>query len=62
MHHLICKQSFSCGEPSPVPSNDNNWAQGPCFNLGLDFVKKGPSHFGDSTGDWVKEREEVVPS
>ena len=24
--------------------------------------KKGPSTFGDSTGDWVKEREEAVPS
>ena len=24
--------------------------------------EKGPSHFGDSAKDWVKEREEVVPS
>ena len=24
--------------------------------------KKGPLHFGDSTGDWVKERKEAVPS
>ena len=24
--------------------------------------KKALSHFGDSTGDWVKEREETIPS
>ena len=24
--------------------------------------EKGPSHFGDSAGDWVKEWEEAVPS
>ena len=62
MHHLVCKQPFSCGEPSLVPSNHNNRAQSPCFNLGLDFVKKEPLHFGDSTRDWVKEKEEAIPS
>ena len=30
--------------------------------MGLDTVRKGPSHFGDSTEDWVKEKEEAVPS
>ena len=40
VHHLVCKQSFSCSEPSPVPSNHNNRTQGPYFNLGLDFVEK----------------------
>ena len=40
MHHLDCKQPFSYGKPILVPSNHNNGAQGPCFNLGLDFVKK----------------------
>jgi len=29
--------------------------------LGLGIVQKGPTHFGDSVGDWVKERAEVVP-
>ena len=24
--------------------------------------KKARSHFGNSTGDWVKEREETIPS
>ena len=24
--------------------------------------KKALSHFGDSTGDWVKKREEAIPS
>ena len=24
--------------------------------------KKAFSHFGDSTGDWVKKREETIPS
>ena len=24
--------------------------------------KKALSHFGDSAGDWVKKREEVIPS
>ena len=24
--------------------------------------KKALSHFGDSAGDWVKEREETIPS
>ena len=56
MHHLVCKQPFSCGQPSLVPSNHNNWAQGPCFNLGLDFVeKKGPSHFSDFIGNWERK-------
>ena len=40
MHHLVCKQPFSYSQPSQIPSNHNNGAQGPCFNLGLDFVKK----------------------
>ena len=31
---------FSYVEPSPVPSNNNNEAQGPCFSLGLDTVQK----------------------
>ena len=31
---------FSCGEPSPVPLNNNSKAQGPYFNLGLDTVQK----------------------
>ena len=26
------------------------------------MFEKGPTHFGDSTGDWVKERKETVPS
>ena len=24
--------------------------------------KKALAHFGDSAGDWVKEREEIIPS
>ena len=32
---------FSCGEPSPIPSNYNNKAQGPCFSLDLDTIQKG---------------------
>ena len=36
---------FSYGEPSPVPSNNNNKAQGPCFSLGLDIVQKGLSQY-----------------
>ena len=53
---------FSLGEPSLIPSNYNKRAQGPCLSLSLDTVKKRASHFGDFTGDWVKEREKVVPS
>ena len=53
---------FSRGEPSLVPSNYNKRARGPCLSLGLDTVKKRASHFGDFTGDWVKEREKVVHS
>ena len=30
--------------------------------MGLGAIQKELSHFGDSTGDWVKEREETVPS
>ena len=30
--------------------------------MGFSIVQKGPIHFGDSTRDWVKEREEVVAS
>jgi len=30
--------------------------------LGLCAKKKAPSHFGNSIGDWVKEREEAIPS
>ena len=35
---------FSCGELSLVPSSYNKKAQGPCLSLGLDTVKKWPSH------------------
>ena len=38
---LFENNPFSCGEPSPVPSNYNNKAQGPYFSLGLDYVQKG---------------------
>ena len=31
---------FNCGEPSPVPLNNNLKALGPCFNLGLDIIQK----------------------
>ena len=29
---------FSYGEPSPIPSNYNKRAQGPCLSLGLDTI------------------------
>ena len=31
------------------------------FTWAWTLSEKGPLHFGDSTGDWVKEREGVVP-
>ena len=30
--------------------------------MGLGIVQKGPTHFGNFAGDWVKEREEAFPS
>ena len=44
------------------PKTTSKRTLGSCVYLGLGTVQEGPSHFGDSTGDWVKEREEAVPS
>ena len=30
--------------------------------MGLSVTKKTLSHFGDSARDWVKKREEAIPS
>ena len=30
--------------------------------MGLSVTKKALSHFGDSTGDWAKKKEEATPS
>ena len=58
MHHLILKQPVNCGESRLGPPNH---LLGP-GSLGLSVTKKAFSHFGDSTGDWAKNREEAIPS
>ena len=54
--HLILKQLVSCGELRPGPPN-LPFHLGP-GSLGLSVTKKALSHFGDSTGDWAKKKEE----
>ena len=59
MHHLVVKQLLSCGELSPVHRPITTWPRilGHCAE-----EKKALSHFGNSTRDRVKEREEKIPS
>ena len=59
MHHLVLKQLLSYGT-KPSPSTHNYLAQDPWTTVLK--KKKAFSHFGDSTGDWVKKREETIPS
>ena len=59
VYHLILKQFVSCGESRPDSPNL-------LFRPGIlgpeCHKKKALSHFGDSAGDWAKEREEAIPS
>ena len=52
---------FSCDKPSPIPSNYNNKAQGPCFSLGLDIVQKGTFTFWQLYWGLGKEKGRSSP-